>query len=65
MTTKKKKLAAVFAELEKLVNELETGDLDLETSLKKFRRGLALSAWIKRRLKEVENEIETLAPKQI
>ncbi len=53
-------LAAAFKELESLVEELEGGTVDLEKSLGKFRRGLELTKWLKKRLRKIENEIETI-----
>ena len=53
-------LAAAFKELEGLVEEMEAGTVGLEESLDKFRRGLELTKWLKKRLRKIENEIETI-----
>ena len=58
--SKKFSLAAAFAELEKIVNDLESNPPDLETSLEKFRRGVKLSQQIKKRLAEIKNEIKVI-----
>ena len=47
-------------ELEKIVSELEKGDLPLETQLKSFEKGVALSRECMKRLEEVEHRVETL-----
>ena len=58
--TEKINLEKSFADLEKITEELQTGNLDLEESLKKFERGLELAETIKKRLGEVENRMETI-----
>jgi len=57
--TKKTQLSLreAYTELEKLVSEFEQGELDLETSLPKFKRGLELSKQIKERLEVIENQV--------
>lgn len=50
-------LRDAYAELEKLVSEFEQGELDLEASLPKFKRGLELSKQIKDRLQILENQV--------
>ncbi len=49
-----------FQELEKLSQEFEQGDLDLETSIKKFERGVELAEVCKKRLSEVENSVKKI-----
>lgn len=49
-----------FAELEKITQDLQAENLDLEGALYKFERGLQLAAHIKKRLSEIENKIETI-----
>jgi exodeoxyribonuclease VII small subunit len=46
-----------FQELEVLTQEFEAGEVDLETSIKKFEKALELSQICKTKLKEIENEI--------
>lgn len=48
-----------FEELERLVQELETAE-DLDLALKKFERGIALAADIKKRLHIAENRIAVM-----
>lgn len=46
-----------YEELEKIVTDFETRELDLEKDLPKFERGLELAQKLQQRLKEIENEI--------
>jgi exodeoxyribonuclease VII small subunit len=46
--------------LEKVVEELESGDLPLEKSLKKFEEGIALSKFCSRKLEEIEAKVSQL-----
>ena len=57
MTAKKIKFAEAFAELEKIVEKFEGGEVDLDEGLAKFERGLELAKLCKARLKEVENKV--------
>lgn len=47
-------------ELEKIVLELEKGEIPLETQLKSFEKGVALSRECMKRLEEVERRVEVL-----
>ena len=51
---------ASLEELERIVKELEKGDLPLEQSLTLFESGMRLSAQCKRQLEEAESRIEIL-----
>jgi len=51
---------ASLEELERIVKELEKGDLPLEQSLALFETGMRLSAECKRQLEEAESRIEIL-----
>jgi len=46
--------------LEKIVDELESGDLPLEKALKKFDEGMALSRQCSRMLDETEKKVTQL-----
>ncbi len=50
-------------ELERIVKELEKGDLPLEQSLALFENGMRLSAECKRQLEEAESRVEILLKK--
>lgn len=49
-----------FNELENITQELESGNLDLDASLKRFEKGLKIAAELKKRLREAENKIRVL-----
>ncbi|PIT98467.1 MAG: exodeoxyribonuclease VII small subunit [Candidatus Andersenbacteria bacterium CG10_big_fil_rev_8_21_14_0_10_54_11] len=46
-----------FKELEKLVADFESREIDLEKDLPHFERGLKLAQQLQRRLKEIENKV--------
>jgi exodeoxyribonuclease VII small subunit len=47
-------------QLEKVVKELEAGDLSLERSLELFERGMGLSDACRKQLEEAETRVEML-----
>ena len=51
-------------ELEKVVKELESGDLPLDRSLDLFSRGMQLSATCRKQLEEAETRVEQLIRKE-
>ena len=55
-----KNFEASLASLEKIVRELERGDLPLEESLRLFEEGVGLSRECQERLNQAERRIETL-----
>lgn len=61
MTSPKKfNLEKSLADLENLVEELESGDLPLEKALKKFEDGIKLTRGCQAALKEAEQKVEIL-----
>jgi exodeoxyribonuclease VII small subunit len=54
------KFETSLEELEKIVRELEAGDLPLERSLELFERGVGLSEQCRKQLEEAETRVETL-----
>jgi exodeoxyribonuclease VII small subunit len=50
-------------QLEKVVKELEGGDLQLERSLELFEKGMTLSEICRKQLEEAETRIEMLMKK--
>jgi exodeoxyribonuclease VII small subunit len=52
-----------LAELEKVVKELEAGDLPLERSLELFEKGITLSDACRKQLQEAETRVEMLIRK--
>ena len=49
-----------LAELEELVEELESGDLPLDKAMKKFEQGIKLTRNCQAALKEAEQKVEIL-----
>jgi exodeoxyribonuclease VII small subunit len=61
MTSKKKiDLEKSLADLESLVEELESGDLPLEKAMQKFEEGIKLTRGCQTALKEAEQKVEIL-----
>jgi exodeoxyribonuclease VII small subunit len=59
-STAPRSFEASLEELERIVKELEKGDLPLEQSLTLFESGMRLSAECKRQLEEAESRVEIL-----
>jgi exodeoxyribonuclease VII small subunit len=57
---KKINLEKSLAELEELVEELESGDLPLETAMKKFEEGIKLTRGCQTALKDAEQKVQIL-----
>jgi exodeoxyribonuclease VII small subunit len=55
---------ASLNELEKVVKELEAGDLPLERSLELFEKGMALSETCRKQLENAETRVEMLIRKE-
>jgi len=55
---------ACLDELEKVVKELEGGDLPLERSLELFEKGVELSENCRKQLEDAETRVEVLLKKQ-
>ena len=61
--TKPESFESCLEQLEKVVKELEGGDLKLERSLELFEKGMALSETCRKQLEEAETRIEMLIQK--
>jgi exodeoxyribonuclease VII small subunit len=61
--TSSRSFEASLEELERIVKELERGDLPLERSLALFESGMKLSAECKQQLEEAEMRVEILMKK--
>lgn len=57
---KKINLEKSLADLEELVEELESGDLPLEMAMKKFEEGIKLTRGCQAALKEAEQKVQIL-----
>ncbi|WP_421792355.1 exodeoxyribonuclease VII small subunit [Hyphobacterium sp.] len=51
---------AALAELESIVQQLESGDVELEKSIEIYERGAALKAHCERKLREAELKVEKI-----
>ena len=51
---------SALAELETIVNEMETGQLPLEASLAAYKRGAALLQFCRQQLADVEQQVKIL-----
>ncbi|MDH3989634.1 MAG: exodeoxyribonuclease VII small subunit, partial [Gammaproteobacteria bacterium] len=61
MTAKKSfNLEKSLADLESLVEELESGDLPLDKAMKKFEEGIKLTRGCQAALKDAEQKVEIL-----
>ena len=56
----KKTFESALARLEKITEELETGELSLEASLNKFDEGIKLTEFCNARLTEARTKVEIL-----
>lgn len=52
-----------YADLEKIAEEFECGDIDLDEGLEKYKRALALAAKLQEHLIETENEVKEIRKK--
>ncbi len=59
-SSKKFDLEKSLAALEKLVTELESGDLPLEKAMQKFEEGIKLTRGCQAALKEAEQKVQIL-----
>ncbi|MBM4338574.1 MAG: exodeoxyribonuclease VII small subunit [Deltaproteobacteria bacterium] len=57
---KKEKFEDALQKLEKIVSQLEEGDISLEESLKLFEEGIRLSRFCGQKLDEAEKRVEIL-----
>jgi exodeoxyribonuclease VII small subunit len=58
--TEPENFSKAMEELENLTSEFENGEVDLETGIPKFKRGMELVRYLKKRLNGIENEIEEI-----
>lgn len=50
-----------FKELENIIRELESKDISLEDSIKKYEKGIELYKYLNNTLKDYEGKIKTIA----
>ena len=63
MAKKTPNFEKALAELEKLVDDMEQGNLSLEDSLKRFEKGIALSSECQQALQNAELKVKKLVEK--
>lgn len=57
---KKLSTSSAFEELEKIAQQLENGEMDLEKAIKLYKQGLKLAGFLKMRLTKIGNEIREI-----
>lgn len=58
--TEEPKFEVALARLEKIVEEMESGELSLEDSLKRYEEGIGLARFCGGKLNEVQKKIEII-----
>jgi exodeoxyribonuclease VII small subunit len=61
MTTENINLEKLIAELESIVNKMESDDLNVEDSLKSYEKGISLIKNAQKKLKKIEQKVEILS----
>lgn len=59
----KKTFESALARLEKITEEMEAGNLSLDSSLKKFNEGIKLAEFCNEKLSEAKMQVELLLDK--
>jgi exodeoxyribonuclease VII small subunit len=61
MTTENINLEKLIAELESIVNKMESDDLNVEDSLKSYEKGISLIKNAQNKLKKIEQKVDILS----
>ena len=61
MTTENINLEKLIAELESIVNKMESDDLNVEDSLNSYEKGISLIKNAQNKLKKIEQKVEILS----
>ena len=61
MTTENINLEKLIAELESIVNKMESDDLNVEDSLKSYEKGISLIKNAQNKLKKIEQKVEIIS----
>lgn len=56
-----KSFKAAYEELQQITDEFSQEEIDLETSIPKYKRAVTLSKFLKKRLNKLETEIEEIS----
>lgn len=62
-TAKKINFTKAYEELEQIVADFESRELDLEKDIPRFERGMELAQQLKQRLREIENVVTEVTHK--
>ncbi|VDH00177.1 Exodeoxyribonuclease 7 small subunit [Lysinibacillus sphaericus] len=63
METDSMKFEEAMLELEKIVQQLETGDVQLEDSITLYKKGMELSTFCQQKLQHAEKQLVTIVDK--
>ncbi|MGG0642914.1 exodeoxyribonuclease VII small subunit [Sporosarcina gallistercoris] len=63
METDSMKFEEAMLELEKIVQQLETGDVQLEDSIALYKKGMELSAFCQQKLQHAEKQLVSIVDK--
>lgn len=63
-TSQKMSFEQALEKLEKIVRDLESGDLSLEESVKSFEKGIELSKLCKKKLESAEERVKKIVEKE-
>lgn len=58
--SKEKKFEENIQELEKIINELESGEVDLDSSIEKYTKAMKLVSLCDNKLKNVEEQVNKI-----
>ncbi len=58
MAEKKVNYQGLSAELEAILSELQSGELDIDEAVKKYQRGMEIVQELQKYLKEAENKVK-------
>lgn len=60
MAKEEKKFEENIQELEKIINELESGEVDLDSSIEKYTKAMKLVSLCDKKLKNVEEQVNKI-----
>jgi exodeoxyribonuclease VII small subunit len=63
MKTTKPSLDKAYQQLQNIVKEFESEEIDLETSIPKFKKGLELAKFLENKLTKIKNEVQEIKAK--
>lgn len=60
---KQQSIQQAYEELQDIVSQFENEDINLESSVEKFKRGLELSTYLQKKLNSIKTEVEEVKAK--